>query len=68
MIVLNGRVPIGFAGSEEPATYCDVISIGGLGPSINGKLSSALADLLQTKLAIDSSRFYIKFYDVKVSK
>lgn len=67
MISLNGGVPMAFAGSEEPAAYGEAISIGGLGPSVNGKLSSALAEILQTKLSVDSSRFYIKFYDVQVS-
>nr|CAD1825447.1 unnamed protein product [Ananas comosus var. bracteatus] len=67
MISLNGGVPMAFAGSEEPAAYGEVISIGGLGPSVNGKLSSALAEILQTKLSVDSSRFYIKFYDVQRS-
>ncbi|XP_074369599.1 uncharacterized protein LOC141711047 [Apium graveolens] len=67
MIVLNGGVPISFAGTEEPAAYGELISIGGLGPSVNGKLSSTIADILQTKLSIDASRFYIKFYDVQRS-
>lgn len=66
MIVLNGGVPIAFAGTEEPAAYGELISIGGLGPSVNGKLSSTIAEILQTKLSIDASRFYIKFYDVQV--
>lgn len=66
MILINGGVPIAFAGTEEPAAYGEVISIGGLNPSVNGKLSSTIADILQTKLSIDSSRFYIKFYDVEV--
>ncbi|RYR77102.1 hypothetical protein Ahy_A01g001572 [Arachis hypogaea] len=65
MILLNGSVPIAFAGSEEPAAYGELISIGGLDPSVNGKLSSTIADILKTKLFIDSSRFYIKFYDVQ---
>ncbi|XP_010273570.1 PREDICTED: macrophage migration inhibitory factor homolog [Nelumbo nucifera] len=67
MILINGGVPIAFAGTEEPAAYGELISIGGLGPSVNGKLSSAVADILETKLSIDSSRFYIKFYDVQRS-
>ncbi|KAJ6800241.1 macrophage migration inhibitory factor-like protein [Iris pallida] len=67
MIVLNGGVPIAFAKTEEPAAYGEIISIGGLSPSVNGKLSSALAELLETKLSVDSSRFYIKFYDVERS-
>lgn len=67
MILLNGSVPIAFAGTEEPAAYGELISIGGIGPSVNGKLSSTIAEILETKLSIDSSRFYIKFYDVQVS-
>jgi phenylpyruvate tautomerase len=66
MITLHGGVPMSFAGSEEPAAYGEVISIGGLGPDVNVKLSSALAEILESKLSIDSSRFYIKFYDVQV--
>lgn len=66
MIVLNGSVPIAFAGNEAPAAYGELMSIGGLGPSVNGKLSSIIAEILQTKLSIDGSRFYIKFYDVQV--
>ncbi|XP_061361668.1 uncharacterized protein LOC133305455 [Gastrolobium bilobum] len=67
MILLNGGVPIAFGGTEEPAAYGELISIGGIGPSVNGKLSSTIAEILQTKLYIDSSRFYIKFYDVQRS-
>ncbi|GAV84245.1 MIF domain-containing protein [Cephalotus follicularis] len=67
MILLNGGVPIAFAGTEGPAAYGELISIGGLGPSVNGKLSSTIAEILETKLSIDSSRFYIKFYDVQRS-
>ncbi|KAF3634065.1 2-methoxy-6-polyprenyl-1,4-benzoquinol methylase [Capsicum annuum] len=63
MILLNGGVPIAFAGTEAPAAFGELISIGGLGPSVNGKLSSTIAEILQTKLSIDSDRFYIKFYD-----
>ena len=66
MILINGGVPIAFAGTEEPAAYGELISIGGLGPSVNGKLSSTIAEILETKLSIDSSRFYIKFYDAQV--
>ena len=67
MILVNGGVPIAFAGTEEPAAYGEMISIGGLNPTVNGKLSSTIAEILQTKLSIDASRFYIKFYDVEVS-
>ncbi|KAK4368898.1 hypothetical protein RND71_012690 [Anisodus tanguticus] len=63
MILLNGGVPIAFSGTEAPAAYGELISIEGLGPSVNGKLSSTITEILQTKLSIDRDRFYIKFYD-----
>ncbi|EYU18212.1 hypothetical protein ABFS83_10G070900 [Erythranthe nasuta] len=65
MILVNGGVPISFGGTEEPSAYGELISIGALGPSANAKLSATIAEILQTKLSIDSSRFYIKFYDVQ---
>ncbi|GER41788.1 macrophage migration inhibitory factor family protein, partial [Striga asiatica] len=65
MILVNGGVPISFGGTEEPAAYGELVSIGGLGPTVNGKLSATIAEILQTKLSIDSARFYIKFYDVQ---
>ncbi|KAL9677172.1 hypothetical protein QQ045_005400 [Rhodiola kirilowii] len=43
MILLNGGVPIAFAGTAEPAAYAELVSIGGLGPGVNGKLSSTIA-------------------------
>ncbi|EPS70381.1 hypothetical protein M569_04379 [Genlisea aurea] len=65
MILVNGGVPISFGGTEEPAAYGELVSIGGLTPSVNAKLSATVAEILQTKLSIPSSRFYIKFYDVQ---
>lgn len=65
MVLVNGGVPISFGGTEEPAAYGELISIGGLGPSVNAKLSATIAEILQTKMSIESSRFYIKFYDVQ---
>ncbi|XP_070672152.1 uncharacterized protein [Malus domestica] len=65
MILLNGTPSIAFASTEEPAVYGELISIGGIGPGVNGKLSSTIAEVLETKLSIDSSRLYVKFYDVE---
>jgi phenylpyruvate tautomerase len=66
MVSVNGSVPMSFAASEEPAAYGELVSIGGIGPGVNGKLSAALAEILETKLSVSRSRFYIKFDDVKV--
>jgi hypothetical protein len=67
MISLRGGVPMLFGGSEDPTAYGELISIGGLGPEINEQLSAALAEILQMKLLVPPARFYIKFYDVKVT-
>ncbi|KAH9305257.1 hypothetical protein KI387_009661, partial [Taxus chinensis] len=65
MVLLKGGVAMSFGGSEEAAAYGELVSIGGLDPLVNGKLSAAIADILLSKLSIDNSRFYIKFYDVE---
>ncbi|CAN6576062.1 unnamed protein product [Malus baccata var. baccata] len=67
MIVLKGSVPISFGGTEEPAAYGELVSIGGLNPDVNKKLSAAIAAILETKLSVPKSRFFLKFYDTKGS-
>eukprot|EP00270_Netrium_digitus_P009972 TRINITY_DN306_c0_g2_i12.p4 TRINITY_DN306_c0_g2~~TRINITY_DN306_c0_g2_i12.p4 ORF type:complete len:116 (+),score=21.39 TRINITY_DN306_c0_g2_i12:476-823(+) len=67
MVSVRMGVPIIFGGSEEPAAYGELISIGGLGPDTNKKLSSAISSIFESKLSIPPGRFYIKFYDVKRS-
>eukprot|EP00850_Spirogloea_muscicola_P014877 SM000110S18884 [mRNA] locus=s110:64200:66041:- [translate_table: standard] len=67
MVSLKAGVPMSFGGSEEPTAYGEVVSIGGLDPETNKKLSAAICDILQSKLSVPPNRVYIKFYDVKRS-
>ncbi len=67
MIVLKGSIPIAFGGTEQPAAYGELVSIGGLNPDVNKKLSAAIATVLETKLSVPKSRFFLKFYDTKAS-
>ncbi|XP_034901935.1 uncharacterized protein [Populus alba] len=67
MIVLKGSVPISFGGTEEPAAYGELVSIGGLSSDVNKKLSSAISTVLLSKLSVPKSRFFLKFYDVQRS-
>ncbi|XP_023903302.1 uncharacterized protein LOC112015170 isoform X2 [Quercus suber] len=67
MIVLKGSIPIAFGGTEQPAAYGELVSIGGLNPDVNKKLSAAIATILETKLSVPKSRFFLKFYDTKGS-
>ncbi|XP_057983345.1 uncharacterized protein LOC131168128 isoform X1 [Malania oleifera] len=67
MIVLKGSVPIAFGGTEQPAAYGELVSIGGLNPDTNKKLSAAISGILETKLCVPKSRFFLKFFDTKGS-
>jgi phenylpyruvate tautomerase len=65
LISLRGSIPMSFAGTEEPAAYGELISIGGVGPVTNKELSAAISEILESKLSVPPSRFYIKFFDCK---
>ncbi|CAM6111000.1 unnamed protein product [Calypogeia fissa] len=67
LIILRGSIPMSFGGSEEPAAYGELISIGGMSATSNKKVSAAISEILESKLSVPPSRFYIKFYDVKGS-
>ncbi|KAF5476337.1 macrophage migration inhibitory factor homolog isoform X3 [Juglans microcarpa x Juglans regia] len=67
MIVLKGSVPMSFGGTEQPAAYGELVSIGGLNPDVNKKLSAAIATILESKLKVPKSRYFLKFYDSKGS-
>lgn len=68
MIVLKGSVPLSFGGTEQPAAFGELTSIGGLNSDINKKLSAAISTILETKLLVPKSRFYLKFSDVKANE
>lgn len=63
-IVLKGSIPIVFGGTEQPAAYGELVSIGGHNPEVNKKLSAAISAILETKLSVPKARFLLKFYDM----
>ncbi|XP_072974837.1 uncharacterized protein [Typha angustifolia] len=65
MVVLKGSIPMAFGGTQQPAAYGELVSIGGLNPDVNKKLSAGIATILETKLSVPKSRFYLKFHDSK---
>ncbi|KAK4766727.1 hypothetical protein SAY87_008369 [Trapa incisa] len=67
MIVMKGSVPIAFGGTELPAAYGELTSVGGLGCHENRQLSAAISSILETKLSIPKPRFFLKFSDSKAS-
>jgi hypothetical protein len=68
MVVLKGSVPMAFGGTQEPTAYGELVSIGGLNPDVNKKLSASIASILESKLSIPKARFYLKFHDSKASR
>jgi hypothetical protein len=68
MVVLKGSVSMAFGGTQEPSAYGELVSIGGLNPDVNKKLSAGIASILESKLSIPKSRFYLKFYDSKARR
>jgi len=60
MVTLHSGLSMMFAGSNEPAAYLDLKSLG-LPAERTAELSAALCDLMRNELGIDSSRIYIGF-------
>ena len=58
---------ISFGGTEDPVAYGESITIGGLNPNVNKKLSAAIASILETRLSVAKSWFFLKFFDTRVS-
>ena len=67
MIDLKGSIPTSFGGTKQPTAYGELVSIGGLNSDINKKLSAAISSILENKLSVIKSRFFLKFYDAKGS-
>lgn len=64
MVALKGEVPMLFAGTDAPTAFLELKSIG-LDPARTKELSKALCELVETELAIDSARVYVKFNDAQ---
>lgn len=65
MVLLKGSVPISYRGTVEPAAYGELAAVGGLNPDVNRKLSAGIAAILESKLSVEKSRFFLKFTDSK---
>ncbi|KAL8152360.1 hypothetical protein V2J09_010120 [Rumex salicifolius] len=63
MVVIKGSVPISFGGSQDPAAFGELISIGSLNPDTNKQVSAALSAILESKLSVPKNRFYLSMSD-----
>lgn len=55
---------LSFAGSNEPAALCELVSIGALSKESNKKHSKVIMSLLEKEVNISPSRTYIEFRDI----
>lgn len=62
MVALEPPVPMVFAGSDAPAVFMELKSIG-LSESQTPGLSTALCELAKDTLGVDQDRIYIEFAD-----
>jgi len=62
MVTLEPPVPMVFAGSDEPAVFMELKSIG-LPESRTPQLSASLCQLVNEELDVPSNRVYIEFQD-----
>ncbi|KAK7349746.1 hypothetical protein VNO77_07373 [Canavalia gladiata] len=63
MVILKGSVPISFEGNKEPAAYAEIVSMGGINSEVKRKLISTIGTILQSKLSIPRTRFFLKVFD-----
>ena len=59
---------VAFGGKIQSFAYLEVKSIGGLNDTVNGNLSIAICECLESKVDIPGSRVYINFIDVPGSE
>lgn len=62
MVVIESGLPISFAGSDSPAAYLELKSIG-LPGNRTAEFSATLCKLLQAELGLTQERIYIEFAD-----
>ena len=63
MVILKGSVPIQYEGNEEPAAYAEIVSMGGINKEVKRNLIATLGTILESKLNIPRTRFFLKVYD-----
>ncbi|KAK9830211.1 hypothetical protein WJX72_010356 [[Myrmecia] bisecta] len=64
LVTLRTDTPTCFGGSEAPAAYGELLSIGAIGGDKNKSISAAISEVLKVQLGVPSDRFYLKFTDV----
>uniref|UniRef100_A0A5B7C1K6 Phenylpyruvate tautomerase n=1 Tax=Davidia involucrata TaxID=16924 RepID=A0A5B7C1K6_DAVIN len=68
MVLLKGSVAISFGGNKEPAAFAEIVSMGGINSEVKKKLIATIGTILQNKLSIPRTRFFLKVYDTTMGR
>lgn len=68
MVILKGSVAISFGGNKDPAAYAEVVSMGGINSAVKKELIATLGTILESKLSIPRTRFFLKVYDTTLGR
>ncbi|KAJ8753870.1 hypothetical protein K2173_000124 [Erythroxylum novogranatense] len=63
MVIIKGGVDIQFNGNKEAAAYAEVVSMGGINKEVKRNLIHKLGSIMDEKLSIPRTRFFLKVYD-----
>ena len=63
LVSLRTDVALCFGGTEAPAAFAELLSIGAVGGAKNKTISRAVSDVVTAKLGVPSSRFYLSITD-----
>jgi len=63
LVSLRADVALCFDGTEAPAAYGELLSIGAVGGAKNKDISKAVSDVVTAKLGVPSGRFYLSITD-----
>ncbi|KAF2306478.1 hypothetical protein GH714_018442 [Hevea brasiliensis] len=63
MVILKGSLAISFNGNKEPAAYAEIVSMGGINREVKRNLIASLGTILESKLSIPRTRFFLKVFD-----
>lgn len=68
MVILKGSVEISFGGNKDPAAYAEIVSMGGINSAVKKELIATLGTILQSKISVPRTRFFLKVYDTTAGR
>ncbi|KAK7830684.1 uncharacterized protein LOC112015179 [Quercus suber] len=68
MVILKGSVAISFELNKTPAAYAEIVSMGGINSDVKKKLIATIGTILQSKLSVPRTRFFLKVYDTTAGR